>query len=417
MIRSSFILTSVLALAGLCLATSVEKKPAAKAVVPLDSKPRVKVEFSAETSRFGIACTKLEGPRQRPKLLTRDERGNTNHTCIWVDGFEYLFGLPYRNFQAPGILRYVKIDGVTQKNIAVKGSSNRKWISIMDLDKVGLRITQTVEIVVGEQTRLYDTVLVKYQVKNRDTRKHTVGLRMILDTFIGLTDGVPFYIPATETTKSSWVTTKRIFVQKDIPDHVQAVENSSRDAVVAELGLKLAGSEPLDKLVLCRWPDHDEVRWDWEYTAMNDPPKRDKDSCAALFWPKMQMNPGDVRTMAFTYGLGRIPDAHSKDYVAGGKLRLMSSPRIRAGQPFVVSAYIKGERGDVTIALPDGLELYKDQKTHKVPAPPEAGAYSEVAWKVVAKKEGTYTIKASHQSIGTAEVMIGVLGKESGGSK
>src|SRR5581483_5883171 len=56
-------------------------------------------------------------------------------------------------------------------------------------------ITQQAEIIVSEQTGLKDTCLVRYTIANGDDRPRTVGLRYLLDTYIGANDGVPFTIP------------------------------------------------------------------------------------------------------------------------------------------------------------------------------------------------------------------------------
>ena len=43
----------------------------------------------------------------------------------------------------------------------------------------------------GREVRPLDTCLVKYKVENRDKSTHQVGLRVLLDTYIGENDGVP----------------------------------------------------------------------------------------------------------------------------------------------------------------------------------------------------------------------------------
>jgi hypothetical protein len=55
-------------------------------------------------------------------------------------------------------------------------------------------VTQVVEVVRGK-TNVLDTCLVRYQLENRDSVPHKVGLRFMLDTYIGAEDGVPFAIP------------------------------------------------------------------------------------------------------------------------------------------------------------------------------------------------------------------------------
>ena len=41
--------------------------------------------------------------------------------------------------------------------------------------------------------------MVRYQIENKDTQNHKVGLRFLLDTYIGANDGVPFTIPRAMT--------------------------------------------------------------------------------------------------------------------------------------------------------------------------------------------------------------------------
>ena len=56
---------------------------------------------------------------------------------------------------------------------------------------------------------------------NKDKGKHKVGIRVMLDTFIGANDGVPFTIPG----KKGFVDTKAEFSQKEIPDYIEVIEN------------------------------------------------------------------------------------------------------------------------------------------------------------------------------------------------
>src|SRR5262249_6146349 len=109
------------------------------------------------------------------------------------------------------------------------------WLSIWQY-REGIRVYQTVELVVGEQTRLIDTVLVHYTVENRSEAPHNTGLRIMLDTFIGANDGVPFTIPG----QKNLVTTWKHFVGGDIPDYIQALENPNLEdpGTIAYMGLK-----------------------------------------------------------------------------------------------------------------------------------------------------------------------------------
>src|SRR5205807_474956 len=66
---------------------------------------------------------------------------------------------------------------------------DRAWQTWWETEYGRIRVIQSVEIAVGEQTRLYDTAIVRYQIWNRDKTPHTVGLRIMLDSYIGATDG------------------------------------------------------------------------------------------------------------------------------------------------------------------------------------------------------------------------------------
>src|SRR5262249_12706458 len=136
---------------------------------PSDYVNRILVQFS-ESQRFGIVCPKLRDPRnpEQPKRLTRDDRGITNNTCIRIDGYEYRYGI-----EIPGV-RYARERGKVQKELPIPGKDkDRAWQSTMDVEFSRIRVNQSVEIVVGENTRLFDTALVKYHVQNLDKVPHT----------------------------------------------------------------------------------------------------------------------------------------------------------------------------------------------------------------------------------------------------
>src|SRR5262249_32593803 len=143
------------------------------------------------------------------KRLTSDEQGAFNNTCVKIDESERLFGVsgigsrPYRD---------------PQKRVRSELVKNRHWKSIWEFNDKKILVTQSVELVAGEQTRLLDTCLVHYLVENRGTRPHDVGLRVMIDTYIGANDGVPFLIPG----ESSLVETQKTFSENAIPEFIRA---------------------------------------------------------------------------------------------------------------------------------------------------------------------------------------------------
>jgi RNA polymerase sigma factor (sigma-70 family) len=471
----------------------ISVEPATPTIEALDDANRIHVEFS-EQQRFGIVCPKLRDPRNpdKPKMLTRDERGITNNTVVRIEGYEYLFGV-----EIPGV-RWVKENGKVMKEAPIPGrprnyvkpkppavpataqeidgwiadlDSNsfairtkameelRKhvqqaapklrevlkgnpalevrqrlesllaevdkvlvkdfaWQSIWESDFAKIRVNQSVEIIMGEQTRLYDTALVKYHVVNRDDKPHTVGLRIMLDTFIGSNDGMPFYIPpSADRAGGEWVEKMKVFAKNDVPDYVQALESdkfSDDQNTLARVGLKIKGAEPLDKFVICRWPQNSEARWgggntpgEWQYEPMDKNPNA-KDSCVVLYWAQANMKPKEERTLAFTYGLGQMP-IH-QDPVSD-KIRLFVGNRATVDKPIVVSAYVKGGDGKqkVTLALPRGLKFAADQQAEQTVPPANGAGYAQVSWQLNASEVGSWQVEVTGTESGKASALVRVL--------
>jgi hypothetical protein len=392
---------------------------------PLDTINRIHVQFS-DSQRFGLVCPRLRDPRNpdKPKLLTRDERGITNNTCVRVEGYEYLFG-----HEIPGI-RWVRDRGRIMKERPIPGKDvDRAWQSAMEIEYGRIRVAQTVEIVVGEATRLYDTALIKYQITNNDKVPHTVGLRTMLDTFIGANDGVPFYIPPVindgrETRAAHLVDKMEVFAQKDIPDFVQALESgdlNDPNATLAVLGLKIKRAEPIEKMVICRWPQNSEARWggtgapgDWVYEPMDKNPNA-KDSCVCLYWQQVMMKPGESRTLAFTYGLGRVMsdgDESSRNF--NGRMRLFAGNRNSVGRPITLLAYVKSTDANQQVTLgplPEGLTLMPGQSAHQTVPPPSKEGYSQVTWRLMASKPAIVEVHADAPNIGVAREELVIRGE------
>src|SRR5262249_30546729 len=214
---------------------------------------------------------------------------------------------------------------------------------------------------------------------------------------------------------------------KDIPDFVQALENGQQLAdennTLAVVGLKIKGAEPIEKMVICRWPQNSEARWggtgapgDWAYEPMDKNPNA-KDSCIVLYWQQTNMKPDEHRNLAFTYGLGRVLSDLSGDdktkVAGGGKMRLLVG-RASLKKPFVATAYIKATdpAQTVTLRLPDGLSFMPKEKADKSVPPPGPAGYSTVTWKLKANKEGTYVIEADAPTIGKATEQV-IINKDS----
>jgi hypothetical protein len=350
-----------------------------------DPDPRITVQFSHETSRFGLVMSREKDDKAPGglKRLTSDEQGRNNNTCIKIGESPRLFGQEpgrwYRDRDDNGVGRLAE---TKQKHL---------WESDWYYPDHNILVRQYVRIVRGEQTGLLDTCLVRYVIENKNTRPVGVGLRVLLDTFIGSNDGVPFLIPG----QKDLLDTKQSFGEKDIPDSISALEfpDPKNPGTVVQMGLRLHGVEPIHKMIIGKWPGSD-TRWDWDpVEAMNvDPPKGQKgDSCVAVYWAYRPMEPGEKRVMAFTYGLGTVSST-------GSKLGLLAHGSTQPGGVFTVTALVKNPTAGqkVKIDLPEGLSLEGDDPAEQTVEAAGKDKDAQVSWRVrVGNRTGDYTIGVS----------------------
>jgi hypothetical protein len=344
----------------------------------LDPEPRLLAHYN-DSMRFGITMLKEPDPTQpgKYKRLTYDERGATHNTCIKIDDQDLLFG-----FVGPSSwwARDPK-KGEIRRFDPKTGDSRAEWET-----KSSISVTQTVRLVPGEQTRVLDTYLIRYTIENKSNDGHKVGLRAMLDTFIGANDGSPFVIPG----QAGLLDTMRVFSQKEIPDYVEALEHPDllNPGTVAHLGLKglrapdSRALEPILEMRICHWPRYSEVRWDWDLEPINKDPEK-KDSCVALYWAYQDMNPGEVRELGFTYGLNSVSSGD-------GQIGLSVGGSFKPDGEFTVTAYIKDSKPGqkVKLDLPSGLALLQGESAEK---DVEKGAeFSQVSWRLRAKSVGLF---------------------------
>jgi hypothetical protein len=333
------------------------------------------VEFN-DRDRFGLVMLQEKDPKDpnKHKRLTFESNGGTNNTCIRIDEADFLYGQGPARWQEP---RHPLKD-------------RRAWESVMLFPESKIKVTQHVEIVPGEQSRLRDTCLVYYTLENTSPGKHKAGLRIMLDLFIGANDGVPFVIPG----QPGLLDTKQEFSATQIPDYVEALEkpNLKDPGTVAHLGLKgihLPGVtlEPIHSMRICRW-DGGEVRWEPDEAAVL--PIEGEDSCVYLYWDYRLTAPGEKRHFAFTYGLGKIAVS-----AGASQLGLSAGGSFRPGGEFTVTAYVKNPRPGqaVKLELPAGLTLLPRQEAEQKVA--GDGAYSQVSWRVRGDARGEHTIRAT----------------------
>ncbi len=355
----------------------------------LDFRPRILLGFSPagffswiDTSRrFGLTALD-SGPEKGIQLLTYSSAGITNNTVVMLDGQEARYEVgPLSRWKQPESRLRNTPDSV----------QGRESLWVCDRDQV--EILQRVEVVRGIQSQMLDTCLIRYRMTNHDRLPHQVGLRFMLDTFIGSNDGVPFLIPGS----AALCSTHKDFTQAAaVPAFLQACERNdlNNPGTIAQVGLKVNGLEPPSRVSLTAWPGGG-ARW--------EVPLRDigLDSCVVLYWSPQILEPGQTREVGFSYGLGQVLSAEAR-----GKLGVVIGGSFVPGGDFLVTAYVGPSplRQTVTLHLPEGFKLVEGSQGQALPPSPEGSTSNRpVTWKVRGPlTEGPYTLRVD-SSLGVSQ--------------
>ena len=342
------------------------------------------------TMRFGLVTLykgKPIGSGAAVNRLTFDPWGRTSNACLRFDGSdERLFGSSRGRWEESAA-RSWKDDG-GQEHEGVRSA----WVC----DDLHVEVTQLVELVRGESSRLLDTCQVRYRIENRDNNPHTVGVRFLLDTYIGANDGVPFTIPG-DSELCDTLKDLREAKDKPIPDFLQALEKPdlAHPGTVAHLRLRLDDlKEAPERVTLGAWPSERLAVQDrdangpltlWNVPVLSMKSLDLNDSAIVMYWKEQNLGPGEKREVGFEYGLGSLAGQ-------GGRLAVTVDGVFRPNGYLTVVAYIN-EEGDETLSLtlPDGFKLLEGTATQPVPPPARVkGGNRPVTWRVQAGPTGKY---------------------------
>ena len=321
--------------------------------------------------------------------LTFDRQGRTNNVCLRFDGKdERLFGSTGGTWDERDARTWKEADGDHE-------GTRSTWT----YDKSKIEIAQIVELVRGSQSQLLDTCRVRYRIDNHDAKAHQVGLRFLLDTFIGGNDAVPFTIPGAAELCDTKMDLPAAAKDKKLPDFLEALEKPdlAQPGTVAHLRVALDGLEPPVRVTLGAWPNEKLRVLDrkalgpatlWEVPLLPLKSLGLDDSAVTLYWKEEPLAPGASRTIGFEYG---VQDLARR----GSKLAAIVDGAFRPGGELTVIAYVEPgpAEGNVTLEVPAGFDSIEGPLQQPVPkATTATKSYLPITWRIRAGAVGQYDL-------------------------
>jgi hypothetical protein len=381
--------------------------------IPIDPSPKLGVYFDdtgmdEDLPRLGMQTSTMswglvEIPKTKGQMgrkLTYSKYGRTNSTVLKIAG------------NARARLGHPKDWKMIVRGDKLGEHGGRKtvWLS-NDRPDQQIQVTQLVEIVPGEPVeyksgklkRYYDTCRVRYQIENKGKEVTSVGLRVMIDTLIGVDesgDGVPFTVPGMKGLVDKDHSANFPSAKLPVPDFIQVLEKDNlRDpGLVAFMNLKLGGGvEPPSRVLLTHWhkglDDWDIPERPFHKTDLD----KDDDSAVVLYWEEKDLRPGEKREVGFSYGLGNLSIS------SGGRLGISVGGSLVKDSDLTLVTLVNNPKAgeELTLKLPAGLKLVEGDAKQAVPAG-GASDQSPVTWRIRAERAGTFTIEV-HSSTGVSQ--------------
>jgi hypothetical protein len=250
---------------------------------------------------------------KRHKLTYASEEGKSNNLVfVSIDGKTFVFGVDSEAKLPPG-LHGGKWE--TKKAALGKGPDGNERLGHKSVWLAGkVRVTQTLEIVPSRDGSL-DACLITYHVENTDDQPHKIGLRVVVDVYVGENDAPAFALPNTD----KLITTSADLRGKDIPYAAKALEKSNlKDpGVVGYFTLRPgAGVEGPERFTITHFPPEENIKdllaWEIPVRNMKLGPDDPGDAAVVMYWDAREVKGGGQRRMGFAYGGGVAASALKK---------------------------------------------------------------------------------------------------------
>ena len=275
----------------------------------------VRVKVEKDSGRYILQTVKgnPDNPGDDNKYLSYNDSPPTSFTTIaFNDGSDvYKFG--------SGDGKFIKKPTVENNTIVTVWSIKDCWV------------TQTLSFTNSPTTRRKDSLKIAYKVVNRADKVRKVGVRILIDTSLGETDGTPYFLPGVGT-----VDDEKEFSGSKIPTYWYSFDSLKRPLVRSMGTLKGKMVTSPDRLVFASWKKLDAKPWKYKVndgSSFRRSLLGARDSAVALYYNTKQITPGYEMKVATLYGMFGTATYTGKVF----NLVLGGSSQTTSGDPFNIT--------------------------------------------------------------------------------
>ncbi|RKX78492.1 MAG: hypothetical protein DRP87_06165 [Spirochaetes bacterium] len=238
---------------------------------------RVKLILHENLGRFSLFyMSDVSRERYTPLLLDQDPRTSV---------FSVLMGNK--------VFRMGETSGFSQTVEKVDDGARFIWTSSM------LEITKTFTFITSRGSALSNGVRIDIQIKNISEQDQSIGIRYLLDTYLGEKSGVHFKTKTTEKFSN-----EAEFLSSNMPEYCFS-PSSEIENVGFQLITKGKGITIPDKIVLANWKRLNDTSWSYQARTnrnFNHLPYSINDSAICVYYNPVNISPGGTRKVVMVMG-------------------------------------------------------------------------------------------------------------------
>ncbi|MCY9660127.1 S-layer homology domain-containing protein [Paenibacillus chondroitinus] len=352
----------------------------------------MEVSVNKETGRFSVNTKQgspLKSGDDNKALLFKEKLPETSFTTFRINGKDYIFGNGYG---------FLGSNGSFTSSPANQGLTNK---SVWNIE--GMDITQTLTLVDDPTNPNAGNMKVSYQVKNKTSQNQSVGSRILLDTMLGPQDASPISVAGGNT----YISNEKV-ITGQLPYYWSATDNPINPKVMSYGFMQGWGNKAPNQMIIAHWNGISQTKWDYTVNPLLDFTNKQNaygsaDSAVALYWDPANIAPGGEAVFETYYGLGSFftskKEATYRLQIGAPKQLTLNDNRngynenefeIRVDIDNAIDRSVNMEGIQVTLGLPDELELTPGQGITKVVGRMKGGETQSVTWRVKPKVQLAY---------------------------